>query len=90
VYEEDTPESAGPGKLTFSNFNMNVKNLNSAKMKGKPTRVDIKIDCSFMKLAPLSVNWNFDVADQRDVFYFGRTTNLPAQESIRSSVLIFM
>jgi hypothetical protein len=25
VYEEDTPESAGPGKLTFSNFNMNVK-----------------------------------------------------------------
>lgn len=33
-----------------------------------------------MKLAPLSVNWNFDVADQRDVFAIsGRTTNLPAQ-----------
>lgn len=80
VYEEDTPESAGPGKLTFSNFNMNVKNLNSAKMKGKPTRVDIKINCSFMNLAPLSVNWNFDVADQRDVFAIsGRTTNLPAR-----------
>lgn len=79
VYEEDTPESAGPGKLTFGNFNMNVKNLNSAKMKGKPTRVDIKINCSFMNLAPLSVNWNFDVADQRDVFNIsGRTTNLPA------------
>lgn len=80
VYEEDTPESAGPGKLTFSNFNMNVKNLNSAKMKGKPTRVDIKINCSFMNLAPLSVNWNFDVADQRDIFTIsGRTTNLPAR-----------
>ncbi len=80
VYEEDTPESAGPGKLTFSNFNMNVKNLNSAKMKGKPTRVDIRINCSFMNLAPLSVNWNFDVADQRDVFNIsGRTTNLPAR-----------
>ncbi len=80
VYEEDTPESAGPGKLTFSNFNMNVKNLNSAKMKGKPTRVDIKINCSFMNLAPLAVNWNFDVADQRDVFNIsGRTTNLPAR-----------
>ncbi|WP_294300964.1 hypothetical protein [uncultured Chryseobacterium sp.] len=80
VYEEDTPESAGPGKLTFSNFNMNVKNLNSAKMKGKPTRVDIKINCSFMNLAPLAVNWNFDVADQRDVFnILGRTTNLPAR-----------
>jgi len=80
VYEEDTPESAGPGKLTFSNFNMNVKNLNSAKMKGKPTRVDIKINCSFMNLAPLSVNWNFDVADQRDLFAIsGRAAHLPAQ-----------
>ena len=79
VYEEDTPESAGPGKLTFSNFNMNVKNLNSAKTKGKPTRVDIKINCSFMNLAPLSVNWNFDVADQNDAFAIsGKTSNLPA------------
>ncbi|WP_415324573.1 hypothetical protein [Chryseobacterium sp. MMS23-Vi53] len=80
VYEEDTPESAGPGKLTFSDFNMNVKNLNSAKIKGKPTKVDIKINCSFMKLAPLSVNWSFDVADQGDRFNIsGRTLNLPAQ-----------
>lgn len=79
VYEEDTPKSAGPGKLTFSNFNMNVKNLNSAKIKGNPTRVDIKINCSFMNLAPLSVNWNFDVADKGDRFAIsGRTTNLPA------------
>lgn len=80
VYEEDTPESTGPGKLTFSNFNMNVKNLNSAKIKGKPTRVDIRINCSFMDLSPLAVNWNFDVEDQRDVFTIsGRTTNLPAR-----------
>ncbi|SIT25931.1 hypothetical protein SAMN05421786_11614 [Chryseobacterium ureilyticum] len=79
VYEEDTPESMGPGKLTFSNFNMNVKNLNSAKTKGKPTKVDIKINCSFMNLAPLSVNWNFDVADQNDGFAIsGKTSNLPA------------
>lgn len=79
VYEEDTPESMGPGKLIFSHFNMNVKNLNSAKAKGKPTKVDIKINCSFMNLAPLSVNWNFDVADQNDAFTIsGRTANLPA------------
>lgn len=79
VYEEDTPESMGPGKLTFSNFNMNVKNLNSAKAKGKPTKVDINIHCSFMNLSPLSVNWSFDVADQRDAFTIaGKTTNLPA------------
>ncbi|MDR6373295.1 hypothetical protein J2795_004637 [Chryseobacterium bernardetii] len=79
VYEEDTPESMGPGKLTFSNFNMNVKNLNSAKIKGRPTKVDIKINCSFMNLSPLSVNWNFDVADQNDRFAIsGKTSNLPA------------
>lgn len=79
VYEEDTPESMGPGKLTFSNFNMNVKNLNSAKAKGKPTRVDININCSFMNLSPLSVKWGFDVADQHDAFTIsGKTTNLPA------------
>ncbi|MCT2563639.1 hypothetical protein [Chryseobacterium herbae] len=79
VYEEDTPESAGPGKLTFANFNMNVKNLNSAKTKGKPTKVDIRINCSFMNLAPLSVNWNFDVADHNDGFAIsGKTSNLPA------------
>lgn len=79
VYEEDTPESAGPGKLTFSNFNMDVRNLNSAKRKGKPTRTDIKINCTFMNLSPLAVNWHFDVADQRDIFYIsGKTTGLPA------------
>lgn len=79
VYEEDTPQSAGPGKLTFASFNMNVKNLNSAKIKGKPTKVDIKINCSFMNLAPLSVNWNFDVANQNDVFTIaGRASDLPA------------
>lgn len=79
VYEEDTPESMGPGKLIFSNFNMNVRNLNSAKIKGKPTKVDIKINCSFMNLSPLSVNWNFDVADNNDNFTIaGKTTGLPA------------
>jgi hypothetical protein len=80
VYEEDTPESSGSGKLTFSNFNMNVKNLNSAKFKGKPTQVKIKIDCSFMNLAPFAVDWNFDVANQNDVFAIsGKAINLPAE-----------
>jgi len=78
-YEEDTPKSSGPGKLTFTNFNMNVKNLNSAKMKGKPTKVDIKIDCTFMDTSLLSVNWGFDVADQSDRFTIGgQLSNIPA------------
>lgn len=78
-YEEDTPKSSGPGKLTFSNFNMNVKNLNSAKMKGRPTNVQIKIDCMFMKSSPLSVNWGFNTADQGDHFTIaGNLDNIPA------------
>ena len=78
-YEEDTPKSSGPGKLTFTNFNMNVKNLNSAKMKGKPTQVDIKIDCTFMKTSLLSVNWGFNTADQSDRFTIaGKLNNIPA------------
>lgn len=79
-YEEDTPQSDGPGKLTFANFNMNVKNLNSGKMKGKPTQVAIKIDCDFMKTSPLSVNWGFNVADLGDRFSIsGRLANIPAK-----------
>ncbi|KQK26954.1 hypothetical protein AR438_01690 [Chryseobacterium aquaticum] len=78
-YEEDTPKSSGPGKLTFTNFNMNVKNLTSGRMKGKPTQVDIKIDCTFMKTSLLSVNWGFDVADQSDRFTIGgKLSNIPA------------
>lgn len=78
-YEEDTPKSSGPGKLTFSNFNMNVKNLNSAKMKGRPTNVQIKIDCMFMRSSPLSVNWSFNTADQGDRFTIaGNLDNIPA------------
>lgn len=78
-YEEDTPKSSGPGKLTFSNFNMNVQNLNSAKITGKPTQVKIKINTTFMKSSPLSVNWGFDTADQGDHFTIaGNLDNIPA------------
>ncbi|WP_419869432.1 hypothetical protein [Chryseobacterium sp. CT-SW4] len=79
VYEEDTPESNGPGKLSFGNFNMNVKHLNSAKSKGKPTQVLIKINCSFMNTSPLSVNWGFETTNQSDAFTIsGKATSLPA------------
>ncbi|MBW7675239.1 hypothetical protein [Chryseobacterium chendengshani] len=78
-YEEDTPKSSGPGKLTFTNFNMYVKNLNSAKMKGKPTQVDIRIDCTFMKTSKLFVSWGFNTADQSDRFSIaGKLNDIPA------------
>lgn len=79
VYEEDTKKSDGPGKLTFSNFNLNVKNLNSGKMKGKPTQVPITISCQFMNASPMKVNWSFDTANMNDAFAIsGNISDLPA------------
>lgn len=79
VYEEDTKKSDGPGKLTFSNFNLNVKNLNSGKMKGKPTQVPITISCQFMSASPMKVNWSFDTANMNDAFAIsGNISDLPA------------
>ncbi|KQR95135.1 hypothetical protein ASG01_04590 [Chryseobacterium sp. Leaf180] len=90
VYEEDTPKSDGPGKLTFTNFNMAVTNLNSAKMKNKPTRVGIKINCIFMKTSPLNVNWDFDTADRSDRFSIGgKLSNIPAV-ALNSFVVPYM
>lgn len=78
-YEEDTKKSDGPGKLTFANFNMNVKNLNSAKMKGKPTLVPIAISCRFMNASPMNVKWSFDTANMSDAFSIsGNIADLPA------------
>lgn len=81
VYEEDTKKSDGPGKLIFSNFNMNVKNLNSGKSKGKPTLVPITINCRFMDASPMNVKWNFDTAKMDDAFSIsGNISSLPASE----------
>lgn len=79
VYEEDTKKSDGPGKLTFDHFNMNVKNLNSGKMKGKPTVVPISITCRFMNASPMNVQWSFDTHNRNDVFAIsGNIADLPA------------
>ena len=78
-YEEDTKKSDGPGKLTFDQFTMNVKNLNSGKMKGKPTLVPIQIYCRFMNVSPMNVNWSFDTANMNDAFAIsGNISDLPA------------
>lgn len=78
-YEEDTKKSDGPGKLTFGSFNMNVKNLNSGKMKSKPTFVPVSITCRFMNASPMNVKWSFDTANLDDAFAIsGNIADLPA------------
>jgi len=79
VYEEDKPDSNGPGKVFFTNFDMKVKNLNSNKKKGANTNVPIVINCKFMGVSPMKVNWNFNTSDLRDNFTIGGFINdLPA------------
>lgn len=79
IYEEDTKASDGPGKLMFGNFNMNIKNLNSGKMKGKPTDVGITISTMFMNASPMNVRWNFNTLNQSDAFNIaGNIADLPA------------
>lgn len=79
VYEEDKPDANGPGKIRFTQFNMNVKNLNSNKKKGATTKVPIRINCKFMDASPMLVNWNFDTANLRDQFTIsGYIKDLPA------------
>ncbi|KFC23558.1 AsmA family protein [Epilithonimonas lactis] len=81
VYEEDKPDNNGPGKVFFTNFNLNVKNLNSNKKKGTNTKVPIVINCNFMGVSPMKVNWNFDTSDLRDNFTIGGYINdLPAND----------
>lgn len=78
-YEEDTKKSDGPGKLIFNDLNMNVKNVNSGKMKGKPTVVPISITCKFMNASPMNVKWSFDTANRNDAFTIsGNIADLPA------------
>lgn len=73
VYEEDIPTSDGPGKLVFNPFALNVKNVNSAKMKGKPTQVDITIKSKFMAASQLDIKWGFNTADTQDRFKISGT-----------------
>ena len=81
VYEEDKPDANGPGKVFFSNFNLNLKNLNSNQRKGANTKVPIAIHCKFMGVSTMKVNWNFDTADLRDNFTIGGyINNLPADD----------
>ncbi|WP_027376918.1 AsmA family protein [Kaistella palustris] len=79
VYEEDTKKSDGPGKLVFDQFTLNAKNINSGKMKGKPTEIPISIACRFMNASPMKVSWRMNTARPDDAFTIsGNVSDLPA------------
>ena len=84
VYEEDTKKSDGPGKLVFTDFNLQAKNLNSGKMKGKPTLIPIEISSKLMNASPLKVKWSIDTASLTDAFSISGNVGALAASNINA------
>ncbi len=80
VYEEEIDFSKGPGILTFNQFNMFVTGISSAKNHTKLPDTKIKVTCQFMNVAPMDVDWTFNVLDKNDGFNIkGTIFNFPAE-----------
>lgn len=82
AYEEVAEKAQIPGKITFDQFNAKVNNVNSAKMKGKPTLITVDSNFKFFGDAPTSVQWQFDVANTNDDYAIkGTINNLPVENA---------
>lgn len=79
-YEEDNVNDNQAGKLIFSDFNLNARNLNSNKGY-KNTLVSIAINCQLMKTSPMNVKWSFDPSRNDDSFKIsGNVSDLPTSQ----------
>ncbi|MDQ0782134.1 hypothetical protein [Chryseobacterium sp. W4I1] len=72
-YEEVAEKANIPGKITFGDFNAKIRDVNSAKMKGKPTLVKVDSNFNFFGNAPTDVHWQFDVANTNDDYAINGT-----------------
>lgn len=76
VYEEEKSFDKGPGVLEFSAFNLQAIHLYSGFQQTQLPNVSIAIDCKFMKISPMKVDWSFNVLDKSDGFKIkGRILN---------------
>lgn len=73
TYEEIAEKAQIPGKITFDDFHAKVRNVNSAKMKGKPTLIKVDSNFKFFGDAPTDVHWQFDVANRNDEYAINGT-----------------
>lgn len=81
VYEEEKSFKEGAGKLSFTDFDMTVLNLQSGYKKEKLADTKIKVKCIFMKESELDVDWSFNVMDETDGFKIkGNIFNFDAAE----------
>ncbi len=80
VYEEEVDFSKGPGAISFSKFNLFATGIASGKNKSKMPDVNINVKANFMNVAPLEVDWTFNVLDKSDGFNIkGKIFNFPAE-----------
>ena len=80
TYTERVNNQEQAGQLYFDNLNATITNVGNTYKKGeKKTKIDL--NARFMKSAPFSVDWDFDVQDAQDKFRFvGTLSNLPAKQ----------
>ena len=68
VYDEETTDSKGAGRLTFDNFNAEISNLNSGYQRARLPDVRAIIKTDFMNESKLSVIWTFNPMDRSEKF----------------------
>lgn len=75
-YAELVEADKSAGKLFFKNVNASIYNISNLKDAKK---TEIKVNSKFMGVAPLELNWSFDVNNKSDALYVtGSIIDLPA------------
>lgn len=68
AYEEEKSFDKGSGKLIFSKINLTAINICSGFEQKKLPDLKIHINCKFMDVAPMKVDWKLNVLDKTDGF----------------------
>lgn len=80
TYHEKMKEDREPAVVEFANLNAEISNLSNIGLGSEnfsKTRVDVQTQ--FMDVAPLNVDWSFDISDRSDRFHIsGDMGRLPA------------
>lgn len=67
-YEEESETSSGAGKLTFSNFNAKIQNINSGKNRSSTPDVRADVNTNFMNDSRLVAVWTFNPMNRSEKF----------------------
>ncbi|MEO8516485.1 MAG: hypothetical protein ABI426_07065 [Flavobacterium sp.] len=79
-YEEEKTFEKGAGLLSFNRFNLTATNICSGFHRTKMKDLTINVNCHFMNISPLKVNWTLNVLDKTDGFHIKGTINdFPAE-----------